>query len=66
MASFCACEAATYRVEGRFFGPHSQAGQKTDVARLFMVPGGTLMRSRVISPEVIASRCWAMASMCQP
>ena len=47
-------------------GPHSQAGQSTPTASDFIVPGGTLISSRLISPAVTASRCSAIASMCQP
>jgi hypothetical protein len=38
----------------------------TDTLTLFMVRGGTLIRSRVISPELTACRCSQMASMCHP
>src|ERR1700722_7465678 len=47
-------------------GPHSHAGQKTFTSRLFMKPGGTFMRRRLISPNVTASRCMQTASSGQP
>jgi hypothetical protein len=38
------------RNDGRFFGPHSQAGQNTPASRLFIVPGGTLIKSHRRAP----------------
>jgi len=46
-----------------FFGPHSHAGQNTPTSSDFIVPGGTLISSRLYAepssssmPSVIASR----------
>ena len=66
VASVASWLAPMNRVDGRPRGPHSHAGQSTPVISDFIVPGGMLMRSRRIWPSVTASRCSAIASMCQP
>ena len=47
-------------------GPHSQLGHSVWTSMDFIMPGGTLMRSRLTSPRVTASRCSQIASIAHP
>ena len=58
-------EAGSVLIERNPRGPHSQACHSTETSSDFMLPGGTLIRSRLTRPSVTASRWAQMASICQ-